>query len=107
MFYSSLVTPALSGLQISLDSGQIAIVYLEQSGCNAQAGDPNCAYLGTTFGVLAIWSGLYWDVPNVHVLKLSAKFTDNKKDLSMKECINCCFTAASFQAVFTKMLSIL
>lgn len=70
IFYNSLVTPALTGLQISPNPGQTSIIYLEHSGPNAHAGDPVCAYLAATVGVLAIWSGLYWDVPNCHVLKL-------------------------------------
>lgn len=81
MFYNSLLTPALSGLQISPNPGQFAIMYLEHSGPNAHAGDPTGAYLGAVFGVLAVWSGLYWDVPNGHVLKLSTTFPDGKKGL--------------------------
>lgn len=33
------------------------------------------------FGVLVICLGLYWDVPNGHVLKLSTLFPDGKKGL--------------------------
>lgn len=81
MFYSSLLTPALSGLQISPNPGQFAMVYLEHSGHNAHAGGPICVCLGAMFGDLSIWPELCLDVLDGCHLKLSKIFPDGKKGL--------------------------
>lgn len=42
-------------------------------------------YLGVLSGVLAIWSVLYWDIPDGQVLKFRALFLDGKRRIINEE----------------------
>lgn len=65
-------------------------------------------YLGSMFGVLVICSGLYWDVPNGYVLKLSTIFPDGKKGLVNERVYEMLLSLLLlFKQIFTSTPSIL